>query len=199
MHSLNDPRKSVGPGTRRVIQITGGGLVAGLVFVAAAGWLSSCAPGVLDCDQITCPQGGTGGGTGGGGGGGGTSPGKTAVPDCPTAIGGTVDDVEKFITMTCANADGCHKSNSVFKPDLQKTPIYMNLVDKAPTTYCMTNKLIDKSDSTKSFVLSKVQDAMPKCPGTTTAAGAQMPSMLPPLTADQQKCLKSYAMIVGGL
>lgn len=113
------------------------------------------------------------------------------------ARGNTVALFEtNFISQTCGKGNGSCHSAGLFSPNLSDLPIYKNLVDQAPTRFCLTNKLIDSKNPSASMVLAKIHDNPPHCPGTTTAAGDQMPWHMPALSDADKACMEAYVQTV---
>jgi hypothetical protein len=138
-------------------------------------------------------MGGTTGGTlGGGTGGSGAGGGSKAVANC--AMAATVAEVEtKILAPKCAEA-GCHVPNGAFKPDLKSAESFARLLDK-PVEYvatkCKDDVYVKKSDPMKSYFLSTVKDAMPKC-SDGRMGGLRMPFGKPPLSDAEITCIEGY-------
>ena len=71
------------------------------------------------------------------------------------------------------------------------------LVDKAPSLVCRMDKLIDKTNPGKSFIVTKVRGSANtvSCPsGGMNNGGAKMPFMpQPALSNDEADCLENWA------
>jgi hypothetical protein len=77
----------------------------------------------------------------------------------------------------------CH--NNVFPPELHTAGVATRLKDVA-ATLCTGQLYIDSANPANSFILNKVQQAMPTC-------GGQMPYMPnPALTAEKMECLVEW-------
>lgn len=211
-------------GYRSQSTVAGVGLVASLVFLAIAAGVS-CSPGALDCesfnncDPVAPGGGGAPGGTGGTGGQmmpnnagkGGSAPptgmvsATTMIPGCPTYP--TLGDMDKFIAMRCGGKAGmqtaCHGVTGAPFGDYSKANAYMWALDKKAILTCTGDnaKFIDKTNPLNSLFWLKVSNAMPKCPGGTSA-NAVMPyqdaQMIPALTAAEQTCMKNFVQVAAG-
>jgi hypothetical protein len=200
--------------------VAGVGTAVGAVMLGS--FLAACAPGTL-CDkpgyEDECLTGGSGGGTGGSGGstggsaggstggsaggstggsaGGGVGPGMP-VANCVMAP--TVGEVEtKIIAVKCGET-ACHVPMGVFKPDLKTAGSWARLLDKVveySATKCKDDVYIKKSDPLKSYFLSSVKDAMPKC-SDGRMGGVRMPFGKPPLSAEEITCIEGYVKALAG-
>jgi hypothetical protein len=109
----------------------------------------------------------------------------------------TVAEFEtKFIVPTCGKGNGSCHSSGLFSPNLSDGPLSAVLLDKAPTRFCLSNKLIDSKTPADSLVLTKIHQNPPHCPGTTTAAGDPMPWHMPALSDADKACMDGYVQMV---
>lgn len=204
---------------------------AGL-FVSAQ-MLSSCAPGTVNCDDVGCGDsggrggsssagsggskagsggGGSGGSAGSGGASGGAGSGGTVTAETPVAdcgsFGSKISEVEmNFFPMKCGTGKGstCHGANAVWG-DFTKIPLFSSTKAMAKKGInCPTEKLINTTDSSKSYILLKVSTDSPKCPDGTGDPTLRMPAdetdsskSGTPLSATELKCLTAYAKAVAG-
>jgi hypothetical protein len=199
-----------------------GTAMGAVIFLGSMGL--GCQPGTLPCDKpewksicesdgggVTSSGGSSGsGGTTGGMGGSSGSGGGSGTPD---AGGGgvtaatpimncsdfkTVGDMDKFFGMRCGEGATCHPTTAAATfGDLKSPDVFKRIVTKSSLT-CTGVKLADTSDYTKGLIWAKTE-AMPKCPGGTSAAGAQMPSMpMMPLSATEKTCLENYLKALAG-
>lgn len=195
------------------------GLVGALALGGAASLAACLSPGKLDCEEVDCgggtggdQQGGTGGGNSGGSGGGGSGgaggnaggagggnaggvTAETAIMGCDAA--NTVGKFETDILVAkCATMTACHKKGTVFG-DYSSPEAWKRFIDKPGSSYTKC-KLADPADVTKSLLLIKVKEAMPKCAGED--AGSQMPpaTAAVKLTTAEAACFDGYVKAITG-
>jgi len=172
---LENPEDFMNPGG-----VGGGGAGCG----GATG--GACPVPIAGCGGATggmCP-GGCGGATGG-------SCGDTGVPppcDAPTLVFNVPD------TMGGCQGALCHQN--VFPPELHTPGVAARLLDinaaLCPNTVTPIPKYIDSANPANSFILNKVQAAMPTC-------GAPMPYMPnTALSAEKLACLVEWVNSVAG-
>jgi hypothetical protein len=110
---------------------------------------------------------------------------------------------EKLMVPRCATA-GCHTESGPFAPDLKTRPIHPRLVN-ALVVYKLTkcdksrDRYIDTGAAPeKSYLVSKVRDANPTCPGGGPG-GARMPfATKEPLPEEDITCFLSYVRALTG-
>jgi hypothetical protein len=205
--------------------VAGVGTAVGAVIVTGmATLLAGCAPGTI-CDKdeyaAQCLTGGTTGGSqsSGTGGSSGGVPGTGGMPNAMAGTGGgagvggsggavpsggpecklwkTKQEVaEKLVVAKCGMPGGmCHAN--VFPPKFATGDEAVTvMLDKQPTLYCRSDKLINKADPGKSYIVTKVRGTMATvaCPTGSASGGAKMPFMpQPALSADEADCLEWWA------
>lgn len=162
-----------------------------LVLLAIAGL--ACVPGDIDPGRIG-PTGGTGG----------SPPSRTvseqtALPDCPKYP--TVGQFESALILPRCGTGSCHSTNGKpFAPDMSTRPVYSRLLDRtvmgAATPCDRADRYIDsRAPAEQSYLVSKVRDDHPVCPGGQ-AAGARMPLAKPPLQPEEITCFVSYVRVL---
>jgi hypothetical protein len=202
--------------THHTGMVEGVGTAVGAVILASVGFLAGCAPGTI-CDkpgyESECLTGGSGGSSSGSGGSGGSmSAGTGGSGGTPAASGGMggsgpktapacsmsrAEVEEKIVVAKCGMPGemGCHAA--VFPPKFSNSAeAIMAMLDKAPTLYCRNDKMINKADPGKSFIVTKVRGTamMVSCPTGGGNGGAKMPYMpKPALSPAEQDCLEWWA------
>ena len=201
--------------THHTGMVEGVGTAVGAVILASVGFLAGCAPGTIcdkpgyenECMPGNSGSGGSGGGgsmgtggTGGGTGTGGTGGMPSATPKQPICkLWQTKEEVaEKIVVAKCAKPGGpCHATT--FPPKYTNSAEALTaMLDKAPSLVCRNDKLINKAEPWKSFIVTKVRGTMMTvtCPTGTgmNNGGAKMPFMPDPaLSADEADCLEWWA------
>jgi hypothetical protein len=197
------------------------GMVAGVgtavgAVILSLGLLAGCAPGTIcDKDEYAqqCMTGGAGGGTGGTGGSnsgtggtggsmgpsmgtGGSAGGTGGTPPKPTCtLWQTKDEVATNLVMKkCSDPTGCHAMT--FQPFFKNpTEAVTAMLDKIPNMYCKSDKLINKMDPSKSFIVAKVRATAMNvtCP-SGGPGGLKMPfTPQPALNPAEMDCLEWWA------
>jgi hypothetical protein len=206
--------------THHIGMVEGVGTAVGAVILASVGFLAGCAPGTI-CDkpgyENECLTGGSGGSASGSGGSGGSmSSGTGGSGGTPAATGGmggstpakatcklwpTKEEVaEKLVVAKCGMPGNVACHAMTFPPKFTNSAeAVMVMLDKPPTLYCRNDKMINKADPAKSFIVTKVRGtaAMVSCPTGGGNGGAKMPFMpQPALSADEADCLEWWAFEV---
>jgi hypothetical protein len=207
--------------THHTGMVEGVGTAVGAVILASVGFLAGCAPGTI-CDkpgyENECLTGGSGGSASGSGGSGGSMSSGTGgmMPAATGGMGGSSgprtapacklyaskeEVAEKIVVAKCAKPGGpCHATT--FPPKYTNSAEALTaMLDKAPSLVCRNDKLINKAEPWKSFIVTKVRGNMMTvtCPTGTgmNNGGAKMPFMPdPPLSADEADCLEWWAFEV---
>jgi hypothetical protein len=201
--------------THHTGMVEGVGTAVGAVILASVGFFAGCAPGTI-CDkpgyENECLTGGSGGSSSGSGGSmGGSSGGSGGMPSASGGTGGggtggskqpscsmsKAEVEEKIVVAKCGMPGnmGCHAA--VFPPKFMTSAEAITaMLEKAPTLYCRMDKMINKADPSKSFIVAKVRGTatMVSCPTGGGNGGAKMPFMpQPALSAAEQDCLEWWA------
>lgn len=116
----------------------------------------------------------------------------------------TIGKFEQELVVAKCGTAACHAANGKpFAPDMKGLPIYPRLLD-SKVQYVITtcdkerDLYIDSAgDPEKSYLVSKVRDAVPTC-GSGRRGGARMPFLLPPLPPDEIDCFVSYVRALTG-
>lgn len=116
-------------------------------------------------------------GAAGNSGGGGSAGSAGAACDAPTMVFNVPD------TQGGCQGSACHMG--LFPPELHTPGVAARLKDVPSGLGCTNQVYIDSANPANSFILNKVQQAMPAC-------AARMPFNLPELSADKLQCLVEW-------
>jgi hypothetical protein len=227
-------RKSQGPMTNRVNRMVGVGMALGFIALGSVsaiscnpGALPECPQEGDDRDRIDCWGGGDGGPAGGAGGGGaggstGGSGGMTAMGgagggtgmmvSATTAVAGcdkfnTLGGADAFFKMRCGTGTSCHPVGlKDIWQDFESANAFSRLLNRDAKVTCIAGKgkIIDGTDHTKSILLLKTKDAMPKCADGATAGELMPPQsmspmgMYPALSAAEKTCIENFVKAAAG-